>query len=71
LKRHVEGNKVAMYLNPAVMCGAGTRVLAEFHQNYGKPGPRDSCWEWGTLGSFPIKEYKFHYLVSVKLLLNA
>ncbi|KAI6177593.1 hypothetical protein M3Y97_00924600 [Aphelenchoides bicaudatus] len=63
LRRHVEAHKTAMYMNPSVMCGAGTRVLAEFRRNYGKHEERDSCWEWGTLGSFPIKEYKFHYLV--------
>lgn len=63
-RQQVEANKVAMYLDPAVMCGAGTRVLAEFHENYGKSGLRKSMWKWATLGSFPIKEYKYHYLVS-------
>lgn len=47
IKRHVEASKVAMFLNPAVMCGAGTRVLAG--RNYGKTGSRDSTWLWGTL----------------------
>jgi hypothetical protein len=63
-KQEVDANKVAMYISPAVMCNAGTRVLAEYHENYGKSGIRKMTWQWATLGSFPIKEYKYHYLVS-------
>ncbi|KAI6235003.1 hypothetical protein M3Y95_00005500 [Aphelenchoides besseyi] len=61
--KKVNADKVAMGVMPEVMCSAGTRVLAEYHENYGISKPKICYWSWGTLGTFAIKEYSYHYLV--------
>ncbi|CAD5215162.1 unnamed protein product [Bursaphelenchus okinawaensis] len=55
--REVDASKVARAAPIGAMCNAGTRVLAKYKQG------DEQKWKWGTLGTFPIKEYRFHYLV--------
>uniref|UniRef100_A0A1I7SU76 Histone-lysine N-methyltransferase n=1 Tax=Bursaphelenchus xylophilus TaxID=6326 RepID=A0A1I7SU76_BURXY len=55
--REVDASRVARASPVGAMCNAGTRVLAKYK------GIDENKWKWGTLGTFPIKEYRFHYLV--------
>lgn len=58
ITKEVEASKVAKAVPFEAMCSAGTRVFTKYKINRKEPK-----WGWGTLATFPIKEYKFQYLV--------